>query len=141
MSKFKLFLIGGCVLFTAFPIFAHHGFSMFEMDKNVTYAGVVVEYNWANPHTHIIIKVPQGASDPTTVGTWDVEGGAPSIMARQGWTRLTYKTGDSITLVAHPTKDGSKGASLFYAIRPDGTRLYHDIARPRDDSKDKSEGK
>jgi len=38
-------------------------------------------------------------------------------------------------LVGHPMKDGSKGISLFYAIRPDGTRLYHDIARPKDDVK------
>jgi hypothetical protein len=28
-------------------------------------------------------------------------------------------------------KDGSKGASLFYAVMPDGKRLYHDIARPK----------
>ena len=34
-----------------------------------------------------------------------------------------------------PMKDGSKGISLFYAIRPDGSRLYHDIARPKDDVK------
>jgi hypothetical protein len=30
-------------------------------------------------------------------------------------------------------KNGEKGASLFYAIRPDGSRLYQDIARPKDD--------
>jgi len=34
-------------------------------------------------------------------------------------------------LVAHPMKDGTKGASLFYAQLPDGKRLYHDIARPK----------
>jgi hypothetical protein len=31
-------------------------------------------------------------------------------------------------------KDGSKGISLFYMIRPDGKRMYHDIARPKDDA-------
>jgi hypothetical protein len=71
--------------------------------------------------------------DPQTVGTWDVEGGSVNIMTRQGWTRASYKVGDPITVVGHPMKDGSKGISLFYAIRPDGTRLYHDIARPKDD--------
>jgi hypothetical protein len=133
MSKSKLFSIAAGMLFAAFPIFAHHGFSMFDMEKNSTYVGIVVEYNWENPHTHITVKVAQGAADPSTVGTWDVEGGAPSIMARQGWTKSSYKPGDPITLVAHPMRDGAKGASLFYAIRPDGTRLYHDIARPKDD--------
>jgi hypothetical protein len=108
---------------------AHHSFAMFDMSKNVTYAGVVLEYNWENPHTHIIVKVPESSGKPTA-GTWDVEGGAVNIMAKQGWTRTTFKPGDAITVVGHPMKDGSKGASLFYVILPDGKRLYHDIARP-----------
>ena len=35
-------------------------------------------------------------------------------------------------------KDGSKGISLFYAVKADGTRLYHDIARPKDDAAKKT---
>lgn len=112
------------------PLLAHHSFAMFELTKNVTYTGTVVEYRWENPHTHIIVKVDQGAADPSTVGTWDIEGGSTNIMARQGWTKATYKPGDPITVVGHPLKDGSKGASLYYALLPDGTKLYHDIARP-----------
>ena len=34
-------------------VLAHHSFTMFEMDKDVTYKGVVVEYKWINPHVHI----------------------------------------------------------------------------------------
>ena len=45
-------------------------------------------------------------------------------MVSEGWDRMTYKHGDPITIVAHPMKNGSKGALLFYAIKPDGTRLY-----------------
>jgi hypothetical protein len=113
------------------PLLAHHSFAMFELTKDVTYTGTVLEYRWENPHTHIIVKVDPGAADPATVGTWDVEGGSTNIMGRQGWNRASYKAGDKITVIAHPMKDGSKGASLFYALRPDGTRLYHDIARPK----------
>ena len=114
---------------------AHHSFSMFEMDKNVTYEGVVVEYMWVNPHTHFTVDIKTGPDvDPATVGRWDVEGGSTNIMARQGWTRATLKPGERITLVGHPMKDGSKGISLFYMIRPDGKRLYHDIARPKDEA-------
>ena len=129
-KKFAICCLGGMLLAAA-QLFAHHSFGMFELTKNVTYRGVVEEYNWENPHTHIIVKVtPQSAADPSTIGTWDIEGGAVNIMARQGWNRATFKTGQLVTIVAHPMKDGSKGASLFYAILPDGTRLYHDIARP-----------
>jgi uncharacterized protein YcnI len=122
-----------CLLLLALPMFAHHSFAMFELTKEVTYKGTVLDYKWENPHTHITLKVPEGAADPSTVGTWDIEGGSTNIMARQGWNKSTYKVGDQATIVAHPMKDGSKGASLFYAIMPDGTRLYHDIARPHAD--------
>jgi hypothetical protein len=135
MRNHRWLLIAACILFVGLPVFAHHGFTEFAMDKDVTYTGTVVDFNWVNPHVHITIKVPDGASDAGTAGTWDIEGGAPGIMARQGWNKISYKPGDPITLVAHPLKNGGKGASLFYAIRPDGTRLYHDIARPRDGEK------
>ena len=114
------------------PLSAHHSFSMFEMDKNVTYTGAVVEYRWNNPHVHFTVDIKPGPGvEPTIVGRWDVEGGSTNIMTRQGWTRATLKPGDPITLVGHPMRDGSKGISLFYMIRPDGKRLYHDIARPK----------
>jgi hypothetical protein len=113
-------------------IAAHHSFAMFDMDRDVVYSGSVVEWRWQNPHVHFTIDVKAGAGVPAeTVGTWDVEGGSINIMGRQGWTRASYKSGDPIRLVGHPMRDGSKGISLFYAIKPDGTRLYHDIARPK----------
>jgi len=125
--KLKLIVLAG-LLVLVLPAFAHHSFAMFELTKDVTYEGTVVEYRWENPHTHIIMKVESGPN----AGTWDVEGASTNIMGRQGWTRSTYKPGDPIKVVAHPLKDPSiKGESLFYAIMPDGKRLYHDIARPK----------
>ena len=115
-----------------YTVLAHHSFAMFDMDKEVTYKGLVTEYKWVSPHVHITVEIKSGPDvDATTIGIWDVEGGSTNIMGRQGWTRATYKAGDPITLVGHPMKDGSKGISLFYAIQPDGKRLYHDIARPK----------
>jgi hypothetical protein len=115
---------------------AHHSFAMFDMDRDVEYRGIISEWKWQNPHVHFVIDIKQGPGvEPTQVGRWDVEGGSINIMTRQGWTRASYKVGDPVRVVGHPMKDGSKGISLFYAIRPDGTRLYHDIARPKDDVK------
>jgi hypothetical protein len=39
---------------------AHHSFALFEMDKDVTYKGVVTEYKWINPHTHITVDIKPG---------------------------------------------------------------------------------
>ena len=121
-----------CAAAGAVAVSAHHSFSMFEMEKDVEYSGIVTEWKWQNPHVHFTMLVKAGAGvPPETVGTWDVEGGSVNIMGRQGWTRASYKPGDAIRLVGHPMRDGSKGISLFYAIKPDGSRLYHDIARPK----------
>lgn len=123
------------LLFTAavVPVTAHHSFAMFDQDKNVELQGTVIEYLWANPHVHVMIEVPPGSGvDPSLVGKWDLEAaGSTTIMGRQGWTRTTLKAGDQIRVVVHPLRDGNKGASLFYMIKPDGTRLYTDIARPK----------
>ena len=114
---------------------AHHSFNMFAMDREVSYEGVVEQYVWRNPHVHIIMRVEPGEGvDADAVGRWDVEGGSTVIMGRQGWNRATYEPGDPIKLVGHPLKSGEKGMSLFYAVLPDGSRLYHDIARPEENS-------
>jgi hypothetical protein len=52
-------------------------------------------------------------------------------MGLQGWSSTTLKPGDQVTISANPLKNGSKGASLFYATFPGGKRLYRDIARPK----------
>lgn len=97
---------------------------MFDVGKNVTYRGVVKDYRWQNPHSHIVVTVGAGATDPSTVGTWTVEASAINTMTSRGWTPKTYKPGDPITVVAHPNMDGSTVVLLFYAIKADGTRLY-----------------
>lgn len=113
--------------------YAHHSYAMFDMETDLVFSGVVVEYLWRSPHAHIVINVEVGEGiDTRTIGTWDIEGASPAIMTRQGWNRISYQPGDSIRLVARPMRDGSKGAALFYAIKEDGSCLFMDIARPED---------
>lgn len=120
----SLMAVTGVLLLAARPSLAHHSRAMFDVAKNITYKGVVDEYRLENPHSHIIITVGADAKDPSTAGTWDIEASSINIMLSGGWDRMTYKQGDPITVVAHPMKNGSKGALLFYAIKPDGTRLF-----------------
>lgn len=123
-AMLSLIALAGVLLLAARPSLAHHSRAMFDVTKNITYRGVVTEYQFRNPHSHIIVTVGPEAAEPSTVGTWDIEASSISIMVSEGWNRTTYKPGDPITIVAHPMKNGSKGALLFYAIKPDGTRLY-----------------
>ena len=113
------------VLLAAVPrSLAHHSRMMFDMSRNVTYQDFVKEYRWENPHSHIVITVGPDAKNSSAAGKWSIEASSVNIMKDEGWSPMTYRPGDPITVVAHPMKNGSKGALLFYAIKPDGTRLY-----------------
>ena len=111
------------IALAAAPTLAHHSRAMFDIGKNSTYRGVVEEYRWQNPHSHIVVRVGAGAADRSTVGTWTVEASSISLMTSGGWTPRTYKPGDPITVVAYPNMGGSNLVLLFYAIKADGTRL------------------
>ena len=63
------------------PAVAHHSYSMFDMEKDVTYKGTVVEYKWTNPHVHLIVDVKPGDGiDPESVGP-----GTSKAPARTSW--------------------------------------------------------
>ena len=72
------------IALAAAPTLAHHSRAMFDMGKNITYRGVVEEYRWQNPHSHIVVRVGAGAADRSTVGTWTVEASAISVMTSSG---------------------------------------------------------
>lgn len=127
MRIFSILLGAAAIAAVAVPAFAHHSFAMFDGDKTTTWTGKVVAFRWANPHAHVLVDVQ--SSDGAKAGRWDFEGGSPNIMARQGWRKTSFKAGDAITIVGHPMRDGSKGASLYYAVGADGKRLYHDVNR------------
>ena len=108
---------------------AHHSFAMFDQQQVWVWEGTVAEYHWRQPHVHVVVVVPKTAKDKRTVGTWDFESSGPNIGARQGWSKVTFKAGDKITVVGHPMKDGSKGGSVKYVKTVDGKILYHDVDR------------
>ena len=115
-------LVGALAI--ARPTFAHHSRDAFDMTKNVTYRGIVKEYRWQNPHSHIVIVVGSDAKNSSTVGTWDIEASSVKLMTDMGWSKATFKLGELITVVAHPSKDGSHKILLFYVVKSNGTRLY-----------------
>ena len=75
---------------------AHHSRAMFDVRRNITYRGVVEEYRWQNPHSHIVVRVGAGAAERSTVGTWTVEASAINVMTSSGWTPTTYNPGDRL---------------------------------------------
>jgi len=100
--------------------FAHHSTSMFEAEKRVTVTGAVKDFQWTNPHAWIQVVVT--GADGKAVD-WSFECGSPNTLSRQGWKPSTLKTGDPITVIANPMKDGTNAGLMYTVTLADGRVL------------------
>ena len=100
---------------------AHHSFAAeFSRDRPVTLEGEVLMMEWVNPHSWLHINVTR---EDGTVETWKIEGGSPSVLMRQGWTRDSLPAGTKIRVEGFGAKDGSLRAQSRGIEFPDGRRL------------------
>lgn len=107
--KLALLIPGGLLLLATAPIFAHHSVSAeFDVNRQITYAGVVTKVAWSNPHIYFYVDV-KDANEKVT--NWAFEGAGPNTLARLGWMRDSLKVGDRVTVVAFPARDGAAVAS------------------------------
>jgi hypothetical protein len=106
----KLRSVMGCVIFlsafaAAVPASGHHSFAAeFDSTKPVKLTGNVTRVDWQNPHVYFYIDVKN--ADTGRVENWAFEMGAPSVIARQGWTKTTMKVGDVVIVEGTRAKDG-----------------------------------
>src|ERR1700757_1923018 len=113
--------IAGMLMATVLPVAAHHSFSAeFDRDKRVALDGKVVEMQWVNPHSWLVIDV---AKPDGTVDRWRIEGGSPSVLLRLGWNRNSLPAGTKIKVVAFQAKDGSLRGSSRSIEFPDGRKM------------------
>lgn len=101
---------------------AHHSFAAeFDRNKRVHLEGTVVEFQWVNPHSWLIVDAE---AEDGTIQRWAVEGGAPSALLRRGWTRDTLPAGTRVVVEGAQAKDGSLRANANNIQFPDGTSLH-----------------
>jgi hypothetical protein len=104
------------------PALAHHSFGAeFDSDAPVHLEGVVVEFEWVNPHSWLVVDVTK---DDGSVERWRVEGGAPSALLRRGWNRNSLPPGTQVIVDGFQAKDGKPRANARDIEFPDGTRLF-----------------
>jgi hypothetical protein len=104
MQLWRVIAVFGAVAGLACPASAHHSFAMFDREKTITVSGVVKEFMWASPHVLIEVVTDGQRGDS---GLWSIEGNAPSVLARGGWTSRSLRPGDKVSIAIHPSKNGS----------------------------------
>lgn len=92
-------------MLTSVPMNAHHAFAA-EYDSNqmITLTGKISKVEWTNPHIYVHLDVADAGGKVTS---WSVEGYPPNTLKRTGVTKSLFKEGDTITVTAYKSKDGS----------------------------------
>src|SRR2546428_12355165 len=118
-----LFILALLVVALEAPVLAHHAVSAeFDRNKQVSFTGTVKKVEWMNPHiyTHIEAK---DASGKTVL--YEVEGGAPNSLFRNGWRPDTLKIGEVVNVTGSRAKsENSFRVGSATITKADGKREF-----------------
>ena len=107
------------VALTSHTALAHHSTAIYDNDHPLELSGTVVEWQFVNPHTFILLEVESETSGESVV--WSLEGGNTAGLFRRGWTPNTLKAGDRIVVTVRPLRSGAAGGNYSNVRWPDGT--------------------
>ena len=117
-------LVGPAILVAAAliappPAAAHHSYAMFDASRTMKLQGTLRELQWTNPHCFLQVLVRNAGA----LEEWSVQLDSPQGAYRTGWRPGTLKPGDKISIVIHPTRDGSHSGRYVSGTGPDGKAL------------------
>ena len=116
--KILPFLAGLGALSLAAPALTHHSAVAFDKSKTVEVSGEVTRFVWRNPHMAINMEVTDASGN---TALWKIEGPGTAVLSRQGFNRSSINTGDKITVVVNPMRNGRPGGLLAGITLADGT--------------------
>ena len=117
-------VLGGIsvVAATTVPLYAHHSFAAeFDATKPVLFTGTVTKMEWINPHVWIHIDVAQSNGKKEE---WMVEGGAPTVLFRRGFSKTSLQSGTKIVVDGYRAKDGTNKMNARQITLSDGRKLF-----------------
>jgi hypothetical protein len=118
IAKIKTHLLAGSLLALATSAQAHHSFAVhFVSDKLVEVKGVVTGFRFSNPHGILSFDVTKADG---SIEHWRAETNSPNSLRRRGWTKDSFKLGDTITVVGFPARDDTAYMRISKATFDDG---------------------
>ncbi len=110
MKKALFVAAAAALLLNSIPFFAHHGDAGRYEENTVTLTGTVVEVQLVDPHSIIILDVPNEKGQTVR---WQAElGGRTGLTKNFGWNKNTLKFGDKLTITGRRVKSGAPYINL-----------------------------
>ena len=116
----RLGLICGITLTLSSLLLAHHGNASFDTDKKLILKATVTQWVWANPHCFLKFDVSDNQGN---LVHWVAETSSPPDMTNRGWSRLSFKAGDQVTVTLQPVKNGQPVGRVLEVKLPSGQIL------------------
>jgi hypothetical protein len=129
MRAFRTAVAAGLLIAAAIPAAAHHSFAAeYDANNQMTVVGTITKVEWTNPHTWFFIDVRDAQG---RVVNWAIEGGAPTVLYREGWKPTSLKAGDEVTVTFARAKDASRNQGNAYLVKlPDGRCVFGGSSGP-----------
>jgi Family of unknown function (DUF6152) len=115
------------LLLSVVILLAHHGDAGRYEDNLTLLTGTVVELQFINPHSIIVLDVADKDGTPVR---WRGELGGPANLIKQfGWNKTTLKPGDKITVIGRRVKSGAPYINLTemakIVMADSGKEIFH----------------
>jgi hypothetical protein len=116
-------LVCGLMALGAAPAWAHHSFAAaYDMNKQITVQGTIVQVRLENPHSWFFLDVKDAATGK--VERWAFEAGTPSGMIRNGFKPNVIKAGTEVTIKGVHAKDPAQKMGMLQQLVTSDGKVY-----------------
>jgi hypothetical protein len=103
MARFSWLLVLSGVVLLSMPVRGHHSFADYYLEKDtIEVEGVVVEFQYKNPHSWIHVQGKDGFGKPAIISA---EWASVSRLERDGISKDTLRVGDFVRIWASPNRN------------------------------------
>jgi hypothetical protein len=112
--------VAAAVLVAA-PVFAHHGFGTFEVNKTVNFPGATItKLEFINPHSWLYFEVTDASGK---VQRMRCEMRSAHVLRRSGWQSDMFRSGQRVDITASPDRADAASCYLQTILFANGTRM------------------